>query len=147
MFPEGDTCSQKVKHECLVPKNCQKMSFSIVVSAHITPKTNRYFPEIFRHQPLPKYFICMYIKCTCYAQSKPIFSEIYRHQALPKYSNFMCIECTYCSKVKTIFSEMFRHQQLPKDFIFTWIQCTCFPSHKQHSLDNFGTKSCRNIPF
>ena len=140
MFPEGDTCSQEVKHECLVPKNCQKMSFSIVVSAHITPKTNQYFPEIFRHQQLPKYFIFMYIKCTCYAQSKrissklfwhkplpeysivmciectyysqgkPIFSDIYQHQLLPEYSNFMCIKCTYCSKGKTIFSEIFRHQ-------------------------------------
>ena len=59
----------------------------------------------------------------------------------------MCIECTYCSKGKTIFSEMFRHEQLLKDFIFTWIQCTCFPSHKQYSMDDFSTKSCRNIPF
>ena len=76
LFPWGQTWMYG-------PKNCWKMSFSIVVSAHITPKTNQYFPEIFRHQPLPKYFIFTYIKCTCYAQSKTIFSELFQHKPLP----------------------------------------------------------------
>ena len=34
-----------------------------------------------------------------------------------------------------------------KYFIFTWIQCTCSLSHKQCSVEYFGTNSCRNIPF
>ena len=59
----------------------------------------------------------------------------------------MCIDCMCYTEGKTIFSEMFRHQLLLKDFMFTRIQCTCSTSHRQYSLEYFGTESCRNISF
>ena len=59
----------------------------------------------------------------------------------------MCIDCVCYTEGRTIFSEIFRHQLLLKDFTFTQIQCTCSTSHRQYSLEYFGTETCRNIPF
>ena len=59
----------------------------------------------------------------------------------------MCIDCMCYTEGKTILSEIFRHQLLLKDFTFTRIQCTCSTSHRQYSLEYFGTESCRNISF
>ena len=144
MFPEGDTCSQKVKHECLVPKNCQKMSFSIVVSAHITPKTNQYVPEIFRHQQLPKYFIFMYIKCTCYAQSKRIFSELFWHKPLnvsapiaAKGYHFYMDSVHLFPKPQTTFPGRFQHQELPEYSILMCIECAYYSKGKAISSKIF----------
>ena len=91
--------------------NCRNITFSCVLSVHITPMAKKYS------------FLC--ILCTFYTEGKAIFSEIFWPQRLPKYSIFMWIDCTYYSECKTIFS-------MPKDFIFTWIQCTSSWSHKQY---------------
>ena len=59
----------------------------------------------------------------------------------------MCIDFVCYTEGRTIFSEILRHQLLLKDFTFTWIQCTCSTSHREYSLEYFGTESCRNISF
>ena len=64
---------------------------------------------------------------------------------LLKYVIFTCIECMYLLGGVTIIPEV--HQLLLKDFTFTGIQCTCSWSHKQYSLEYFGTETCWNISF
>ena len=46
--------------------SCQNISFSHGLSAHV-PELHTVFPIVFWHWQLPKYFIFMCIKCTCYS--------------------------------------------------------------------------------
>ena len=137
---------QKIFPGVVGHRDLPKYSIFHVDLVHMLPRRQSSILRNISASTAAEIFHFMCINCTYYTEGKPIFSEIFRHQQAPRYSVFMCIDCAYYTKGRTIFSEIYRHQLPLKYFTFTSIQCTCSTSHRQYSLEYFGTETCRNIP-